>query len=174
MSAVTAKIMMELWFGKGNNEFRFTIDDIFKLFKKDEEKDVKAAIKDLKRHEFIKQKENYDGSVLISLSEKGELRALNIIFRRFDGRKEKWDRKWRMISFDIPNYCTKGRKAFVYKLKSGGFYELQKSLFLYPHDCQKEINALASLFKIEKYVMFGLLESIDNQDMLIRHFKLDG
>jgi DNA-binding transcriptional regulator PaaX len=172
MSAVIAKIMMELWFGKDEKKLKFTIYDIFDLFKKEEHKDVKTAIKNLKRGEFIEQKQNYDGSALFSLSEKGKLRALNYVFKKFENRKEKWDGKWRMVSYDIPVYCTKGRKALVYRLKAGGFYEIQKSLFIYPYDCEKEIKALASLFKIEKYVLFGLLDSVDNQDLLLRHFKL--
>ncbi|MEK7080294.1 MAG: hypothetical protein AAB925_00480 [Patescibacteria group bacterium] len=172
MSAVTAKIMLKLWFGDFENGPPFTIGDILNLFKKEEQKLAKRAVVDLRKNEFIKQKQNYDGSVLISLSEEGKLRALNLIFRRFDNRREKWDCKWRMVSFDIPNQYTKGRKALVYRLKSGGFYELQKSLFLYPYDCEKEIRALARLFKIEKYIRFGVLETIDSQEILIRRFKL--
>jgi len=166
------KIIMELWLRDLENGPAFTIDDIFDFFKKGEQKDAKVAVARLKHEEAIKQKQNYDGSVLVSLSEKGKLRALNLIFRKLGNKKEKWDGKWRMISFDIPIHCTKGRKALVYRLKSGGFYELQDSLFVYPYDCKKEIKALTSLFKIEKYVCFGLLESIDNQDRLIHHFKL--
>lgn len=165
--------MLELYFGKNFGESIISIDDIFDFFKKEESENIKIAIKDLKRKEFIKQKENYKGSVLISLSEKGKLKALNTIFRNFDGKKEKWDGRWRMISFDIPIRCTKGRKALVYRLKSGSFYELQKSLFVYPYNCEREIRALASLFSIEKYILFGLLDSVDNQDFLIKRFKLD-
>lgn len=172
MSAVTTKIIMELWFGKDYENPKFTIDDVFDLFKKAEQGSAKRAIRDLTNNQFINQKKDYDGSVLVSLSEKGKLRALNIIFRKFDNKKEKWDGKWRLVSFDIPNSCVKGRKALVYRLKSGGFYKAQESLFLYPYDCKKEIRALTVLFKIEKYVRFGLLEFIDNQDILIRHFKL--
>ncbi len=170
MSSVTAKIFMKFWFGDGDNQF--TIDDIVGFFKKDDQKEVKLAIKNLQRYNFIKQKQNYEGSVLISLSEKGKLRALNHAFRRFDAKQEEWDGKWRMVSFDIPVRCTKGRKALVYRLKSGGFYELQNSLFIYPYDCEREIRGLVNLFKIEKYIVFGLLESLDNQDLLVRHFKL--
>jgi DNA-binding transcriptional regulator PaaX len=168
MSALSSDIIKFLYTGP-----KYTIEDIFNLFKKETHGEVKAAIKNLKRSEFIKEKQDYNGSVLISLSEKGRLRALSIIFRRFDIRKEKWDGKWRMISFDIPVYCTKGRKALVYRLKSGSFYELQDSLFVYPYDCEKEIRALAILFKIEKYIRFGLLESVDGQEILMRHFKLE-
>ena len=174
MSAITAKIMLELWFGKEENKFLFTIDDILDFFKKNERPRARQVIKELKLQEFINQKENYDGSVLVSLSERGKLRALNYVFRRFDNKKEEWDGKWRMVSFDIPVFATKGRKALVYRLKSGGFYELQNSLFIYPYECQKEIKALAGLLKIEKYIVFGMLESLDKQDLLIRHYKLGG
>ncbi|OGZ78148.1 MAG: hypothetical protein A2358_02250 [Candidatus Staskawiczbacteria bacterium RIFOXYB1_FULL_37_44] len=172
VNIVTTKIMLKLLLGDFENGPPFTIGDIFDFFKEDGQKDVKAAMAKLKREEFVNQKQNYEGSVLVSLSEKGKLRALNMIFRRFDSRKEKWDGKWRMVSFDIPDHCTKGRKALVYRLKSAGFYELQKSLFIYPHDCEKEVKTLAHLFKIEKYIRLGLLESIDNQEILIKHFKL--
>jgi len=172
MDAVTTKIMLELWFGISDKGPKYTIDDIFDFFKKKEEPKVKIAIKKLKRNKFLKQKQDYEGSVLVSLSEKGLLRVLSLIFRKFDRRKENWDGKWRLVTFDIPVYCTKGRKALVYRLKSGGFYELQKSLFLYPHDCEREVKALAKLFKIEKYIILGLLDSVDNQEKLIHHFKL--
>ena len=172
MGMAIPKIIMELWIRDLENGPAFTIDDIFDFFKKGEQKDAKVAVARLKHEEAIKQKQNYDGSVLVSLSEKGKLRALNLIFRRFNKRKEKWDDKWRMVSFDIPDHCTRGRKALVYRLKLGGFYELQKSLFIYPYDCEKEVKCLAKLFKIEKYICFALLESINNKDKLIHHFKL--
>jgi len=172
MGVAIPKIIWELWLRDLENGPAFTIEDIFDLFKKDEQKDAKSAIAKLKHEKTIRQKQNYDGSVLISLSEKGKLRALNLIFRKLNKRKEKWDGKWRMVSFDIPDHCTKGRKALVYRLKLGGFYELQKSLFIYPYDCEKEVRAFAKLFKIEKYICFALLESIDNKDKLMHHFKL--
>ena len=50
---------------------------------------IKDGIRDLNKQKFIKKKENYNGTVLVSLTEKGMLRALNIIFRRLENRKEK-------------------------------------------------------------------------------------
>jgi len=172
MSAITAKIMLKLWFGKIDSGNMFTIEDVLDFFKKEEKYKAKQILKQLRQQEFINHKEDYNGSLLLSLSEKGRLRALNYVFRRLDNKKEKWDRKWRMISFDIPNSCVKGRKALSYRLKTGGFYKLQESLFVYPYDCKKEIEALVKLFKIEKYICFGLLESINRQNELLRHFKL--
>ena len=172
MDSVTTIIILKLWFGIGEGGPKFTLDDIFDFFKKEERPQVESAMKNLKRRKSIKQKQTYNGSILVSLSEKGRLRVLNLIFRKLEHKKEKWDGRWRMVSSDIPNFCVKGRKALVYRLKIAGFYKLQESVFLYPYDCEEEIRALAYLFKIEKYVKFGLVESIDGQEFLIKYFKL--
>ena len=126
-------------------------------------KQLVSAVVDLKRQELIQKKKDYAGTVLVSLTEKGILRAINYKFRRLEHKKEKWDGKWRMVAFDIPRECEKGRKALVYRLKTGGFYELQESIFLYPYDCKNEVDALTNFFKIKKYVRFGLLDFIEGQ-----------
>ena len=136
------------------------------------EKNFRNSINDLRKYKFIEKKRSYDGSIIISLTEKGRLRALNIRFRKLDNKREPWDGKWRMVAFDIPNACRKGRTALNYRLKTGGFYELQESIFLYPYDCKKEIDDFVELFKLEKYVRFGLLDFIDNQDKIKLKFKI--
>src|SRR3989338_6991078 len=110
---------------------------------------------ELKRAKFIEKKKNYDGLVAISLTDKGKLRALNIRFRKLRNKKENWDGKWRMVAFDIPDQCKKARDALRYRARTGGFYELQESVFLYPYDCRKEIEDFIKLFRLEKYVRFG-------------------
>ena len=140
---------------------------------KPDEKNFQDSIAGLKKYKFIQKKKNYDGSVLISLTEKGKLRALNIRFRRLENRKDVWDGKWRMVAFDIPNEFKKGRDALRYRMKSGGFYELQESLFLYPYDCKAEIDDFVELFKLHNCVRFGLLDFIDNQERLKIHFRLN-
>lgn len=133
---------------------------------------LKTAVIYLKSKNLVNKKKDYEGSVLVSLTERGFLRAINYKFRRLANKKEKWDGKWRMIAFDIPRECQKGRKALVYRLKTGGFYEMQESIFLYPYDCKSEVDALLELFKIKKYVRFGLLDFIDNEEKIKFKFKL--
>jgi len=178
MNPITEQILLHLYYTADTAfSYRFKkaffIDDLFpgawKNFKREE---IKDSLKELNRLNYIKKKENYDGSVLVSLSEKGKLRILNMRFRRLGDRKEKWDGKWRMVAFDIPNTRRKGRDAIRYRLKMGGFHEIQESLFLHPYDCEKEIRDFVELFKLQKYVRFGLLEMIDNQEGLKGMFKL--
>jgi len=168
MNAATEQLLLHLYncidFGFSYRARKgFFIPDHLPYNWKTNKEKIRDAIRDLNKYKFIKKKQNYDGSVLVSLTEKGRLRALNVSFKNFYNRKEKWDGKWRMVAFDIPEEQRKGRKAIVYRFRCAGFYELQKSLFLYPYDCEKEIRALIELFKLQKYVTFGLLESIDGQ-----------
>src|SRR3989339_2189829 len=70
----------------------FWISEYFDHWKKeDEARKAKDGIRDLYKQKLIKKRQKYDGSVLVSLTEKGKLRALNVIFTRLGNRKEKWD-----------------------------------------------------------------------------------
>ncbi len=134
---------------------------------------LKDSIAELRRSKFIEKKEGYKGSVIISLTEKGMLRALGLRFKALHDKKENWDGNWRMVAFDIPEEYRKGRNALRYRVRMAGFFELQKSLFLFPYDCEKEIKDLIKLFKLEKYVRFALVGFIDNQEKLKTVFGLE-
>ena len=151
----------------------FWIDDLFLSSNWGlEKKEFHNSFKNLKRSKFIIQKEQYDGSVLVSLSEEGKLRALTIKFNLLSRKKGAWDRKWRMVASDIPNTHRKGRRALRYRLKIAGFKELQESMFICPYDCEREVRDFVKLFKLEKYVRFGLLDYIDGQEYFIKMYKL--
>ena len=87
-------------------------------------------------------------------------------------KKDQCDQKWRVLIFDIPEKLRRGRDTLRDKLKELGFYELQKSVFVFPHDCQNEIEFIIEFFNLRKYVRLGVLETIDNELHLQRIFKL--
>ena len=135
-------------------------------------KKLREGINDLCRINAIDKIKNNDGSITVKLTEKGELKALNIQLENLKNKKDKWDGKWRMVAFDIPEKYKKGRDAFRQKLKGIGFRELQKSVFVFPYDCEKEMFFLIKLFELKKYVRFGVFEFIDNGDDLKKVFKM--
>jgi CRISPR-associated endonuclease Cas2 len=87
---------------------------------------------------------------------------------------KKWDGKWRMVLFDIPEKNRAGRNALRQKIKELGFTELQKSVFVYPYPCRKEIDEVIKFFRLEKFVqqcmVYGLNEFINRK--LIKKFSL--
>lgn len=143
-----------------------------KEWKKINKKELRYELRKLYQSKLIGRKENLDGSTTMILTEKGKLRALTYRFDEMKIKNKKWDGKWRMVGFDVPEKVRWGRDALRDKIKKLGFYEFQKSVFIYPHDCKNEIDFIIEFFGIRKYVRFGILEYIDNEKHLKEIFKL--
>lgn len=135
-------------------------------------KKLHRSVNDLCRYAFIERTKKEDGSTGFYLTEKGKWRALNYRLENIRNKKEKWDGKWRMVSFDIPQNNKKGRDALRWKLKKIGFCELQKSVLITPYDCIEEVDGLVKFFNLKKYVRLGVLNYLDNEEHFKKFFKL--
>lgn len=134
---------------------------------------LRRAIKKLYESKLVKEKENSDGTVTLTLTDKGKQRALTYNLDEMKIKKpEQWDGKWRIVLFDIPKNGKKTREAFRGHLNNLGFYQFQKSVFAHPYDCQNEIEYIIEVYDIRKFVRFMVAESIDNELHLKHHFGL--
>lgn len=87
-------------------------------------------------------------------------------------RQEKWDGLWRIVLFDIPEPRKKARDAIRFHLKDMGLIEYQKSVFITPYPCQKELKFVAEFFNARKYIRFIVAKAIDNELEFKRKFEL--
>ena len=87
-------------------------------------------------------------------------------------RASQWDHKWRIIAFDIPESKRSGRDALRENMKRLGAVQIQKSLWVWPYDCQEEIDFIAGLFGVRSYVHHILAESITAEKSLRKVFNL--
>ena len=55
-------------------------------------------------------------------------------------QRKKWDRKWRIVIFDIQEKQRKKRDALRVKLKELGFGQWQKSVYISPHDFGRDMR----------------------------------
>ncbi len=87
-------------------------------------------------------------------------------------RPKRWDKKWRVLIFDIPER----RKSLRYKLRltllSIGFVRLQDSVWVYPYDCEDLITLLKADFKVGKEMLYLIVDSIENDGPLKTRFEL--
>ena len=74
--------------------------------------------------------------------------------------KGPWDKKWRIIIFDIPQEKHIARVRFRNKLKSLGCVMIQKSVFVFPYPCHKEIGDIAGYLEISDHVDILIAESV--------------
>lgn len=81
-------------------------------------------------------------------------------------RPRYWDRKWRLILFDVPSIQKRAREAFRRELQAMGCYQLQKSVWVYPFSCASEVFEIASLFEIAHCVEICTVEDFSNSKTL--------
>lgn len=99
----------------------------------------------------------------LSLTEKAtkRLQGLDIETVTIHSPK-RWDGLWRIIFYDIPETKKTGRDALSLKLRSLGFYQLQRSVWVHPFPCHDEILFIASSYGVESYVTIIEAKTIQN------------
>ena len=114
----------------------------------------------------------YSGKQLyISLSKEGKALAgkyqiddLNI------AKPKRWDQKWRVLIFDIPDKHKVKREALRGKLKELNLYQLQKSVWVCPYNFEKEVEVLRNFFAFTKSEMKIITASQIQDDMEVKTF----
>lgn len=82
--------------------------------------------------------------------------GLNNLYKKFPNlffKNKKWDRKWRLVVFDISEIDRNKRDYLRRTLKIYGFRYLQKSVWISPFDFFNELESFISKFSIEKQVV---------------------
>ena len=141
--------------------------------KKFDERKIARALERLKKNRLIILSEK-KGKFRVELTEKGKRKVKEIQFENMKIKKSAvWDKKWRIVIFDIPDkYKKRARDALREKLKEMRFYQFQKSVWVYPYPCEKEIQFLCELFNIIPFVNIVVADKIYNDVKLKKHFNL--
>lgn len=100
-----------------------------------------------------------DGEAKLRISAKGK-GLLSRDFSFLNLQKNKWDRKWRIVTFDIPVKKTKLRDNLRYKLKELGFGKLQQSIWISPLPIEDDIYEFLESNNLKKQVYVFISEKI--------------
>lgn len=99
-----------------------------------------------------------DEELMIRLTDQGKEKA--VLAKLLMG-EEKWDGKWRVVLFDIPEKRRGVRDVLRTKLKSWGFIPWQQSIWVTKKNCTKPLRDFINSVGIKDWVK--VLES-DNVD----------
>lgn len=102
---------------------------------------------------------------------KKKLRRLELYGYRLSVPR-RWDSKWRVIIFDIPEKKKDVRQQIRNIFILIGLYRLQDSVWVYPHDCEDLIGLLKTDFGIGKDILYMIVDEIENDKHLRHHFNL--
>ncbi|MFA6325161.1 MAG: hypothetical protein WCX46_02960, partial [Candidatus Paceibacterota bacterium] len=118
---------------------------------------------------------NKNGEVSVKLTEKGKKNAQKYIWD--DNKKIKkpssWDKKWRLVMFDIPEKKKRVRDLIRFHLKRIGFVQIQGSVWIYPYPCEEIVSIIKTYFDLGREVVYITCDSFENDYRFKNFFKLD-
>lgn len=93
--------------------------------------------------------------------------------REFRFKKPKrWDGRWRLLIFDIPERQRPARDKIRRTLSMIGFERLQDSVWIYPYDCEDLVTLLKADFKVGRNLLYLIVEELENDAPLRLRFTL--
>lgn len=112
--------------------------------------------------------------VIVHLTKEGKKRAGKYQIDDIEiERPKRWDKKYRLVIFDIPAASKTVRDILRRKLKEWGFYPLQKSVWIHAFDCKEEIELLSEFLGLNKKQIQVLeVTKIENDQFLRKFFKI--
>lgn len=133
--------------------------------------EVERVVGKLVRNGWVEKKETREG-IKIIITDKGRRQILIFQLENLRPKKEKWDGKWRIVFFDVEEEKRKKRDDLRRYLKKLGFYQMQKSVWVCPYDCDKEVKYIREILGVPHEVKVGLLEKLENERELRDVFGL--
>ncbi|KKQ77673.1 MAG: hypothetical protein A3A96_01175 [Candidatus Zambryskibacteria bacterium RIFCSPLOWO2_01_FULL_39_39] len=131
-----------------------------------------GTVQKLEDKGFIEIKKNRDGEHL-KITNKGKLFLWKLESKHLVIKKpKKWDKRWRLIVFDIKEQDRFQRDATRVMLQNIGCVRLQNSVWAFPYDCEEVVTLLKAHYEIGEEVLYIIAEKIENDSWLKKHFKL--
>lgn len=120
--------------------------------------------------EFIEQ----NGKKYARLTKTGE-RALELHTQRLalvDGKRRRWDGRYRLVMFDIPERRRGVRAQLRDEMRDIGFLRVQDSAWIFPYDCEEFIALLKADLRLGKDTLYAVVDEMENDAWIRRHFNL--
>jgi len=115
-----------------------------------------------------------NGKKYLEITEGGR-RAMDLSIARATRpvrKKRRWDRRYCMVIFDIPERRRGVRERLRLLMNEFGFLRLQDSIWISPYDCEELVALVKAELKVGKDVLYVIADSIENDAWIKEHFDL--
>ena len=168
----------------GGGSFRrpllpLVIDEIKRLLKElkeieVDEKRIKQSLENLEKKEIIDLVEKND-EIFVHLKNDNNPQVIKYSIKallELKQKEKKWNKKWFMVFFDVPEIQRNKRDYLRKFLNKIGFYRYQKSVYIFPYECEEEINLIKKIVEGAKYMKYIIAEKIEDENLAKIFFKL--
>lgn len=136
--------------------------------------EIKRRLKQMEKREILYIEEK-NGETYVYLKDKGKIELVKHSIRLllvFKKKKKKWDGRWFIVFFDVPENERIKRDYLRKLLKYLGFYQYQKSVYIFPYECEKEIFLIKKIIEGAKYMKYIIAEKIEEEEKIKRFFNI--
>ena len=132
---------------------------------------LKQVLKRLHEAKLVEISETKDGQI-VKISDKGKRKLLKYKIDDLTLVKKRWDKKWRIIIYDVDESKKYLRDIFQLMLRKLEFLQLQKSVYMTPYPCENEIEYLRQVYDIGKDVVILTINGLENEQAYKEYFGL--
>lgn len=130
---------------------------------------INRSVERLARAGLVRKDENN----FVVLTKKGSKRLAEIERAHYKiEQPRRWDKKWRLVSFDIKEKRKGVRNLLRATLEAVGFVRLHRSVWVYPHDCEDFLSLFKADYHIGVEVLYIIADYIENDRWLRNHFRV--
>jgi len=139
---------------------------------KNRQSGLRNAYNYVKQNGLVQIKRDRSGNPMFILTQKGRIAALRHHVKdlqaQYKGKKQHWDTLWRIFIFDVPTTQANKRSALRYFIKRLGMVQLQKSVWVYPYDCSRQLHFVKEIFNLSDIQARLIISSDIGDDRKLR------
>jgi len=132
---------------------------------------LRQTIRRLKKQKLIEIDEDENGKQVIKLSKNGKQKILRYAMDELEiSTSGVWDRKWRLVIYDIPSKKKRLQNLVRETLKRLGFLKLQASVYLIPFPCFDEIEFLREYYGLGDNIKILIVTELEEDAVYRTYF----
>lgn len=132
--------------------------------------DLSKVLERLKRQGYVCRESTPSGRAL-RLTPDGQTLLAQYELKGITRKKQRrWDKKWRVVIFDVREENKQLRERIRAQLRRWGFFMLQKSVWVYPYDCEEMIELLKTAYRARHDVLYLEVINMAQDNKLRSHF----
>ncbi|TSC86664.1 MAG: phenylacetic acid degradation operon negative regulatory protein [Microgenomates group bacterium Gr01-1014_16] len=133
---------------------------------------MEESVGRLRRRGLVEVRETGEGTE-VKVTDKGKTEILKYRLGDLKLKSQgKWDRKWRLVLFDVSEKERNKRNDLRIWLMRLGLKQLQKSVWVYPFPLEREVKFLREVLRVPHAVKLITAESVENDEELREMFDL--
>lgn len=139
-----------------------------------EEKKIIKSLKSLEKREIVNIEEK-NNNIFVKLIDKKNPTIIKYSIKAildFKKKEKVWKGQWFMVFFDVPEIQRNKRDYLRNYLQKIGFYRYQQSVYIFPYECEREINLIKKIVEGAKYVKYIVANSIEDEERIKAYFKI--